>query len=255
MKAGSSVSGHYGDRSMFQPFNTSFLNKSDLNKLQQESGTINSHKEDALRRMMSPVLVNLSKQGDGTISFDKREYSREEVLAIRESDLEGKDVNWASLELQFTSRYSSASTTDNIANDLDYLASQYVQLEQRIKQSYSGEEQVNNLQKLNDLMGTHVQKYAKSFSTIVGSFFEDNGVTGEKIKIKDSILSQFQQRKEQYQSFVEQNENFAGVRGTADEWLLADNQFMAEQLRHAYAKENVEGQDKENEGYGMVWRT
>ncbi|QTN01105.1 hypothetical protein ERJ70_18515 [Sediminibacillus dalangtanensis] len=253
MKVDLSVKGHYGERSQFQPFNTSFLNKSDWNKTlpaAEKPASINAHKEEALRRMMSPVLVNLSKKGDGTISFDKQGYSREEVLAMRESDLEGMDINWASLELQLTNRNASVSSTDNIANDLDYLASQYVQFAQQIKQSYSGEKQADQLQKLEAIIGTQIEEYAESFSTIVGGFLENNGVSGEQTALKDSVLSQFQQRKEQYQTFVEQNEDFAGIRGTADEWLLADNQFMAEQLQHAYTKEKVEGKDKENKGYG-----
>ncbi|WP_371068871.1 hypothetical protein [Sediminibacillus sp. JSM 1682029] len=253
MKVGQNIRGHAGDRSLSQPFNTNFLNNSNLKSPQKAevSASVNVHKEEALRRMMSPILVNLSKKEDGTISFDKRSYSQEEVLAIRESDLEGMDINWASLELRLTNRNASASSTDNIANDLDYLASQYVQFSQRIKQSYPGEEQADQFQKLETIIGTQIEEYAESFSTIIGGFLENNGVSGEQTALKASVLSQFQQRKEQYQTFVEQNENFAGIRGTADEWLLADNQFMAEQLRHAYAKENVEGQDKENKGYGM----
>ncbi len=182
MKVGSNVNGYYGGHSMSQPFNTNFLNNSNLKSPQKAevSASVNVHKEEALGRMMSPILVNLSKKEDGTISFDKRSYSQDEVLAMRESDLEGMDINWASLELQLTNRNASASSTDNIANDLDYLASQYVQFSQRIKQRYPGEEQADQFQKLETIIGTQIEEYAESFSTIIGGFLENNGVSGEQ---------------------------------------------------------------------------
>src|SRR5699024_20683 len=57
-------------------------------------------KKQALQRAKEPIFVNVRKQENGTITFDRKQLSHEEVLSLREGDLENVEINWGSLELQ-----------------------------------------------------------------------------------------------------------------------------------------------------------
>ena len=56
--------------------------------------------KQALQRAKEPIFVNVRKQENGTITFDRKQLSHEEVLSLREGDLENVEINWGSLELQ-----------------------------------------------------------------------------------------------------------------------------------------------------------
>ncbi|GGE35991.1 hypothetical protein GCM10011391_13490 [Pullulanibacillus camelliae] len=217
-------------------FNVSTLDSLDSDRsFTTEDDVLNqdTYKEQALRRSTSPILVHLSKQADGTITFDRQQMTREEVLSLREGDLKNVAINWAPLELQLASKQSSYSSTDQVAYDLDYFASEYVQFQSQINMRYSGKEQEEQLQKLDDMIYSHVEKYADQFSEMADTFFSENGININKDQFKDSIMDFFQQRKNAYADFIQENKDYAGIKGTENEWLLNDNQFMGEQLRYA----------------------
>lgn len=50
-------------------------------------------KEQAMQREKEPIFVNVTKQENGTIIFDRKQLSDEEVLSLRESDLKNVSVN------------------------------------------------------------------------------------------------------------------------------------------------------------------
>src|SRR5690625_3815984 len=89
-------------------------------------------REQALKRAMDPIFVNVSKQEDGTITFDRKTLSHEEVLSLKESDLENVGVNWGSLELQLAGQQANYTSADQIAYNLDYFASEYAQYTSQI---------------------------------------------------------------------------------------------------------------------------
>lgn len=46
-----------------------------------------------MQREKEPIFVNVTKQENGTIIFDRKQLSDEEVLSLRESDLKNVSVN------------------------------------------------------------------------------------------------------------------------------------------------------------------
>lgn len=197
-------------------------------------------KEEALQRAMEPIFVNVTKQEDGTIIFDRKILSHEEVLSLKESDLKNVGVNWGSLELQLTGQQASYTSADQIAYNLDYFASEYAQYTSQINMRYSGQERVDQLQKLDDMIYASVEKYANEFAEMAGNFFSENGTDIGKDQFKDTIIEFFEQRKNAYTSFIQKNEDYAGIKGTEDEWLLSDVQYMSKQLRYSFTKEHSE---------------
>lgn len=218
---------------------------------EEYSTKMDVYKEEALRRLMSPVLYNLTAGVDGSISYEQKQLSRDEVLALRAADLKGVKINWAPLNIQLANRLPNHTNMDHVGYDIDYFASEYVQYKHRIMESLTGDEQAEELQKLESMMKTHVEKYAEQFSEIAGHFLHQYGVSGEKEAIKDSIIELFELRVAQYTEFIQENDNYAGVRGTADEWLLFDNSFMGEQLRYAFASRGAGWETTVEGGYGI----
>lgn len=136
----------------------------------------NTSKEEALGRVMEPIFVNVTKADDGTITFDRKQLSQEEVLSLKESDLKNVGVNWGSLELQLAGQQASFQSADQIAHNLDYFASEYAAYASQINMRFDGEERQEQLQKLDNMMYTSVEKYANEFAEMASSFFSENGV-------------------------------------------------------------------------------
>lgn len=195
-------------------------------------------KEQALQRAMEPSFFNVTKHEDGSITFDRKQLSREEVLSHKESDLKNVGVNWGSLELQLAGQQASYTSADQIAYNLDYFASEYVQYTSQINMRFEGQERMDQLQKLDDMVYSSVEKYANEFAEMAGNFFSENGMDIGQDQFKDTIIEFFEQRKNAYTSFIQGNENYAGIKGTEDEWLLSDVQYMSEQLRYTFTKQH-----------------
>ena len=195
-------------------------------------------KEQAMQRAKEPIFVNVIKQEDGTILFDRKQLSDEEVLSLRESDLKNVGVNWGALELHLAGLQASYTSADQIAYNLDYFASEYAEYSSQINMRFEGQERMEQLQKLDGMIYSSVEKYANEFAEMAGNFFSENGMNIDGDQFKDTIREFFEQRKNAYTSFIQENENYAGVKGTEDEWLLSDIQYMSEQLRYTFTNQH-----------------
>jgi hypothetical protein len=211
---------------------------------------LDAYKEAALHRAMAPILY-LTKLEDGSLSVEPKSLTRDEVLALRAENLQEMEINWGALKFRLANRMPSVTNLDHVGYDLDYFASEYVQYRQRITTSYTGDKQAEELQKLESLFAEYMEKYAEHFAALAGDFLERHGVSGEREAIRASILDLFRQRAAAYADFVQQNDDYAGIKGTADEWLLVDDLFMGEQLRYAYAARSPDWKAIGAGGYGV----
>jgi len=260
MKVDSFVAGYtggsilYKNRGQFVNGSNYFTDRDVHNNVltsEEYEANLDIYKGQALRRAMSPVLYNLKKNTNGTISYDTKQLSREEVLAIRSDDLKDMEINWAPLKIQLANRLPNVTNLDHVGFDIDYFASEYVQYKNRILENFTGEKQMEELQKLDSMILTHVENYAEQFSELVGNFLDENGVHGEQTAIKESIKDLFLQRTAEYIDFIQKNENYAGVKGTEDEWLLMDHLFMGEQLRYAFKSQQFDWSFNSKSGYSI----
>ena len=69
------------------------------------------------------------------------------------------------------------------------------------------------------------------YSKIVGGFLEQNGLASEKEKIYQSVVDGVNNKSKEYQEYLSNNPNFAKLKGTKDEWLLQDDEYVALLLR------------------------
>jgi hypothetical protein len=234
LPAGNNTSG-----SLIGKINSNVLLRNNVIKADQYSTNLPSSLEIALHRaMFSSTIFNITINADGTIGISPKDDG--DII-----------TNWASLELQLASTRPNHLNGDLIGYDIDFFASEYVQYQAWIEENFSGEKRIEELEKLDSIINSHVEKFADEYSQMFAGFLTENGVTIDQLAIKDSILDIFHQRVAQYQEFVQQNDDYANIRGTEYEVLLEERVFMGEQLRYAYVSQHPEMNLMSEHGYSI----
>ena len=150
-----------------------------------------------------------------------------------------KEVDWSGLMFDLRGIGFDADAaaytigTDDFSRKVDYLASRYVAVEEKIKSTTTGDTQAEQLKKLDEMYQSALGEIADGYSGIVGSFLEENGVSGEKGKIYSSIVSGVESRIEEYHKDLTGNAALEGLKGTQDQWLLNDDAYVASVLRES----------------------
>ena len=148
-----------------------------------------------------------------------------------------KEVDWSGLMLDLNGIGFDADAAaytigaDDFSRKVDYLASRYVAVENKIKSTTTGDTQAKQLKKLNEMYQNALGKIADGYSGIVGSFLEQNGVSGEKEKIYSSIVSGVESKIEEYRKALSNNAALESLKGTPDQWMLDDDAYVASVLR------------------------
>lgn len=94
---------------------------------------------------------------------------------------------------------------DNLEGAIDSTISHYAGVQKRMKEKFSGEELEAQLNKLDELMDQAKKNVAKHFSEHMGNFFDEYGVSGNKDKIYQSVLTEMEQRLAQRMGSVPSN--------------------------------------------------
>lgn len=155
-------------------------------------------------------------------------------LATCEKDLEtnglGRGVNWDAVsDISFVGL--DDSELDEIGDKINYLASRYAVLKDRIHTDYPGEEQKAQMTKLDELFSEAEKRVADTYGKSVSHFFEECGISGETEKLQNSVLQNYNNRIDEYCAYLQSNRNYASVDSKKDEWLLNDDSYLAQQLR------------------------
>lgn len=193
--------------------------------------------EDQLREqaiLRASSVLQLRTNQDGTIEAEPgggdpaaararyRESGGQELISWQWI---GANLSWHSMP--------GTDMLDTVALNIDYYASEYAQYKTRIEEQFTGEERTAELARLDELFNSHVEEAAANFAQTVGGFLETNGAAGEQEAIHNSFLDIYEQRKTSYLDFIDENPDYAHVKGTEDEWLMTAGDFMGEQLRYA----------------------
>ena len=198
-------------------------------------------KADAVNKQWKKMnTVNLYDVLNGTADTSNRTLSAADVeKRLQEGGLldEISDLDIRMLQFEFSglgfetgAAYQSVGPGELYKN-VEYLASRYAAMEDKIKTTYSGAEQKEHLDQLNQIYEETLERTAKSYASVVGGILEDYGVPGEKEKIYQSYKSCAEQKTADYKAFLEQNRGFTGLEGTKDAWLLKDDEYIAAMLR------------------------
>lgn len=204
-----------------------------------------------LQAATSPIKIG--KNSDGTKWVDTENINNPTAAREKMRETGGEQqISWHHVEHNL--RWNGAvgtDTLDAVGQTIDYFASEYAQYKTRIERQYTGEEQVIELQKLDQIFATRIEEAASQFSQKVGSFLEENGVSDEQEAIHNSFLDIYEQRKTTYLKFINDNFDYAEVMGTEDEWLLTSGDFMGNQLRYALISEQPEMNGVSEHGYSV----
>lgn len=198
-------------------------------------------KADAVNKQWKKMnTINLYDVLNGTADTSNRTLSAGDVeKLLREGSLldEVSDIDFSMLKFELSGLGFESGTSyrfvepGEFSKNVEYLASRYAAMEAKIKSIYTGTEEKERLDQLNEMYETTLERTAKSYSEIVGGILEDYGVYGEKEKIYQSFKNGVDQKTAEYRTFLEQNKGFTGLEGTEDAWLLKDDEYIAAMLR------------------------
>ena len=161
---------------------------------------------------------------------------------VRENGLD-KELNALAVSADMQNMYSSDYTT--LSQQADYLAAYYAQLENHINANFSGDEKAAQMKILEETVGKAISDAAKAYADYAGKFLEDMGQAGEYEKIRSSVESLINDKISAYCDFISENPDFAGLKGTEDEWLTGSHRFMTSALQKAFA---ASGKSEESTG-------
>ncbi len=183
--------------------------------------------------------VNILDVLDGTADTSNRTLKLSDLeKRLQESGLdEVDDTDLSMLKFEFSGLRFEAdapypSVRENtFRKNVEYLASRYAAMEERIKNTYTGKEQKQWLDKLDALYQDTLKRTAGEYAELVGGILKEYGVSGEKEKLFASFQSGVEELTDRYRQFLKENEGFTGLEGTVDEWLLQDDEYIAARLR------------------------
>lgn len=198
-------------------------------------------KADAVNKQWRKMnTFNLFDVLDGTADTSNRTLSAADIEKmlqegslldrVSDEDLRMLQFEFSGLGLGSGASYQFVDPGEFDKN-VEYLASRYAAMEDKIRSSYTGEELKERLAKLGEIYETALEKAAESYAGTVGGILEGYGVPDEKEKIYESFKSGVDQKAAEYRAFLEQNRGFTGLEGTADAWLLKDDEYIAAMLR------------------------
>lgn len=169
------------------------------------------------------------------------------VQTLEQNGASGK-IDFVKSKIDFNARTSF--TPDELVKNVDYIASRYAVMKEQIEANYSDDERASMLKALENIVTEVKEKLATDLANVVGGFFEENGVSGEKNIIHDSVLAEFDKKSASYINFIEENVDYAGVNNKNDAWLKSDSAYMASELRKATSG-NLVVASHDNGGYSL----
>lgn len=183
----------------------------------------------------------------GTVSEKELESFRQKV----EKEGLGDEIDWRGLESDFAHMDIGFENAGYLNKKVDYIASRYAVLKDRIENSYAGEEREQQMEKLNQILDKTKKELLDSYTDSIGEFYEEFGGLGTKQELNDSLSKGIDNRIAEYEEHLKQSETYAALSENTARWLRQDDGYLAACLREdleAYArgtqrdgKDNSEG--------------
>lgn len=199
--------------------------------------------EDALmNQYMKQYRLDFIKIGD---SFEldpsqpiklmtEGQVSQESLDAFRtqlEKNGLGDDIDWRGVQEDFLHMDIRFDNAKRFETKVDYLASRYAVLKDRIQTQYTGEKLEQEMQTLDTLYTQAKEELANSYSENIGGFYEGMGQSGIAEGMKESVLSAIDNRANEYTSYLTENDIYADMTDPSKQWLKQDDGYMAAKLR------------------------
>ena len=208
--------------------------------------------EDALmNQYMKQYRLDFVKIGD---SFEldpskpvklmtEGQVSQESLDAFRaqlEENGLGEEIDWRGVQEDFLNMDLRFDNAQRFETKVDYLASRYAVLKDRIQTQYTGDKLEQEMQTLDDLYTKAKEKLADSYGANIGGFYEELGQAGASGDMRESVLAAIDGKAEQYSAYLAENDIYADITDPSKQWLKQDDGYMAAKLRESAAASPVE---------------
>lgn len=208
--------------------------------------------EDALmNQYMKQYRLSFVKEGDSYVLdtsqpvrlMTEGQVSQESLDAFR-AELEanglGDEIDWRGVQEDFASMDIRFDNAEYFETKVDYLASRYAVLKDRIQGQYTGEKLEQEMQKLDGLYTKAKEDMADSYAENIGGFYEEMGQSGVSEGMRESVLAAIDSKVDEYSSYLAENDIYADITDPGKQWLKQDDGYMAAKLRESAAASAVE---------------
>lgn len=150
------------------------------------------------------------------------------IAELRKNGLDGA-VDWRGLEQEF--EYFQPVTYEYLQDSLNYLASRYVSVKDKVSRSFSGEEQAAELEKLDNT-------YLATMNRLIGGYIEPLQQSlrlslTDALTVKASFVEISQHQIQAYESVLKQVHQTVTRSFPEDRWLHNHDAYIAARLREA----------------------
>lgn len=184
---------------------------------------------DSLKIVDGKLVVNGDPRNAllGKVSGEELEQYR---LKLEQEGI-GDDIDWWGVESDFKKMDVNFDNAGYLNTKIDYIASRYAVLKDRIEKNYSGDEKEQQLSRLNEIMDSTKKTIIDSYGDSIGDFYEEYGHSGTQAELEESLSKGIDQRVAQYEDHLQKSESYAGLGDTTAKWLQQDDGYMAARLR------------------------
>ncbi|MCI9454310.1 MAG: hypothetical protein HFG83_10885 [Dorea sp.] len=155
----------------------------------------------------------------------------------------GDEIDWRGVESDFVQMNVGFDNIERLETKADFLASRYAVLKDRIEKQYTGDEQKQEMQKLEEIYSKEKERMADSYGDTIGKFYESLGQMGVSEEMKNSVLAMIDKKAAAYEEHLAQTD-YIQLDGSSDQWLKQDDAYMAARLRESFLA------SKEGQGFG-----
>lgn len=143
----------------------------------------------------------------------------------------GKDIDWRGVKDDFWNIGVGLDNVQRLETKADYLASRYSVLKDRIKNQYTSDKQITEMDKLEHLYAHAKDEIANTYANNIGGFYENLGQSGAASDMKASVLAMVDEKTASYEKHLAQAGDYAKLNGSENQWLEQDDAYMAARLR------------------------
>lgn len=213
-----------------------------------------TEKDALLDQYMKQFRINGRIEGDKFVWDSSKPTGICLASQVSESELErfrqelnekglGDEIDWRGVESDFVQMNVGFDNIERLETKADFLASRYAVLKDRIEKQYTGDEQKQEMQKLEEICSKEKERMADSYGDTIGKFYEGLGQKGVSEEMRNSVLAMIDKKAAAYEEHLAQTD-YIQLDGSSDQWLKQDDAYMAARLRESFLA------SKEGQGFG-----
>ena len=213
-----------------------------------------TEKDALLDQYMKQFRINGRIEGDKFVWDSSKPAGICLASQVSEAELErfrqelnekglGDEIDWSGVESDFVQMNVGFDNIERLETKADFLASRYAVLKDRIEKQYTGDEQKQEMQKLEEIYSKEKERMADSYGDTIGKFYEGLGQTGVSEEMRNSVLAMIDKKAAAYEEHLAQTD-YIQLDGSSDQWLKQDDAYMAARLRESFLA------SKEGQGFG-----